>query len=63
MNIEISERLADELRQWVQDERDHWPKDTAYQTDLAHLAAQLDAGLPSAADVRGIMAQSEEGKT
>ena len=62
MQIEIGEALADELRQWVQDERDRWPPDTAYQTDLARLAVQLDAGLPSADDVRGIMAPTREPK-
>lgn len=47
MQIEISEALADELRQWVQDERDRWPVDTAYQADLAKLAVQLDDGTRS----------------
>lgn len=55
MDIKISERLANELRDWIENEREHWPRDTAYQSDLADLAKQLDAALPPLEDVRGIM--------
>ena len=48
-------QLADELRQWAKDERGAWPKDTLYQTELFDLLRQLDQGLPTVEDVRGIL--------
>lgn len=45
MDIKISERMAEELRVWVDDEQGRWPRDTAYQDDLEDLARQLEAGL------------------
>lgn len=56
VKIEVDELMASEIRQWAQDEADAWPSDTAFQAGLADLLRQLDDGLPSAADVRGIMA-------
>lgn len=55
MKIEIKPRLADVLREWAKDEADAWPSETMYQEDLADLLRQLDEGLPTARDVRGIM--------
>lgn len=60
--ITVSDRIADELRQWAQDEAERWPPDTAFQRDLAALRDQLDAGLPTAEDVRGILSGIGEGK-
>lgn len=61
MRIEIKPRLADVLRDWAKDEIEAWPDETMYQADLADLLRQLDADLPTADDVRGIMAdQSKE---
>ena len=61
MKIEISRLLVDELRDWAKDQSDAWPSETAYQDDLADLLRQLDADLPTADHVRGIMAdQSKE---
>lgn len=55
MQIKISQRLADELRTWAQDQTDEWPADTPFQDDLKDLLQQLDAGLPTASGVAGIM--------
>lgn len=49
MDITITERMAEELRVWVDDERDRWPRGTAYQNDLDALARQLDACIAAAA--------------
>lgn len=43
VTIIVSDRMAAELRQWVQDECQSWPAETAYQDDLRALAAQLGA--------------------
>ena len=40
---------------WAKEQREWWPDDTAYQDDLADLFKQLDAALPSAEGVRGIL--------
>ena len=53
--VELSDRLADEIREWAHDEHLYWPSDTAYQDDLMGLMRQLDATLPTAEDVRGIL--------
>lgn len=55
MKITISDRMADELRDWAQEQRDQWPSDTAFQSDLADLLRQLDAPLLTAADMRGTL--------
>ena len=57
ITLRVSEKLADSIRDWALDERDYWPELTIYQADLADLLAQLDAHLPSADDVRGIMSE------
>ena len=41
--VTLSDMLAEELKTWAEDERASWPKDTAYQDDLADLLAQLSA--------------------
>ena len=41
--ITVSDRLAEELKTWAEDERAAWPTDTAFQDDLADLLAQLAA--------------------
>ncbi len=55
MQLTISDRIADEIREWAVAERDYWPDDTVYQRDLDFLLKQLDSALPAAEDVRGIM--------
>lgn len=52
MQITLTARLADEIRTWAQDEREHWPKDTAFQRELSALLHQLDVNMPTAKDVR-----------
>ena len=41
--ITVSDRLAEELKTWAEDERASWPTDTAYQDDLADLVSQISA--------------------
>lgn len=53
--LKVSDRMADEIRDWAKDQQDYWPDDTEYQRDLSSLLRQLDAGLPTADDVRGIL--------
>lgn len=63
--LRIPARLAAQLYQWTEDERDWWPEDTAYQRDLEDLRSQLKAAghtsirdivprLRDAADAQGI---------
>ncbi len=54
VTLTVSDRLADELRDWAYDETSNWPDDTAYQDDLEKMVMQLDEALPTADDVRGI---------
>ena len=60
--ISIPEQLADEIRDWAHDQLAAWPDDTAFHHHLKFLLQQLDEGLPTADDVRGIMAQGPKGK-
>ncbi len=55
MQVTISDQLADELRTWVEDQLDEWPGRTQYHRDLEELHRQLDANLPTASEVAGIM--------
>lgn len=45
IRIEISEDLADDLREWAKDEQEHWPSGTLYQEELGKLLKQLDQSL------------------
>ena len=39
----VTKPLAAELLQWIDDELERWPKDTAYADDLARFAAAIRA--------------------
>ena len=60
VTVHLSKRLADEIMDWAKEQRDDWPDDTDYQMDLADLFHHLDAALPSAEDVRGILADTPD---
>ena len=60
VTITISDRMAAELQDWCECERERWPADTAYQRDLLHVLTQLDFDLPTAEDVRGVLSESGE---
>lgn len=46
VTITISDRMAAELQDWCECERERWPKDTAYQSDLASALGQINSQLP-----------------
>lgn len=41
VTVIISASLADELRQWAGDEKNHWPEQTTFQRDLSELLKAL----------------------
>lgn len=41
ITLTITRRLANELRQWAEDEQTWWPEETVYQADLHDLLKQL----------------------
>jgi hypothetical protein len=41
LSLTITDRFAEELRQWAEDQRTTWPEGTAYDADLMHLLFQL----------------------
>ena len=55
ITVELSDLLADEIREWAREPREDWPMDTPYQRDLAALLLKLDELLPSAEDVLGFL--------
>lgn len=42
MQISISEKMAEELKAWAEDEKAFWPEDTQFQGELSDLLTQLD---------------------
>lgn len=43
MQIKVSERMAEELKTWAEDEKAFWPEDTQFQEELSDLLKQLNA--------------------
>ena len=42
VTISIPARLVPEVVQWLEDEMNLWPEDTAYQSDLAEARKSLE---------------------
>jgi hypothetical protein len=47
LDLTVTDRLAEELRQWAEDQRAHWPEGTAFHADIIHLLYQLSPDFQS----------------